>query len=469
MRDNAPLLEDQIIGLSLVRPQFFEKVIKEGIRAGDFLLEENRKIFKALQELFTEGTEWNDITIVELLKTQGIDEALLLPRIAFAPITADEKTLLKAFKKQAIRNRLKREFEKALEEIDKEDPEKVYKKVLQTLTTDIRLNDERSKTYKVSDLIPEIHQLILARKETDRAIVGIPTGFSGLDRLTGGFQPDQLILIGGRPGMGKTSFALSMAREMLREGYKVGFISLEMSRDQLMFRLLAFESEIPLYRISSGRISDEELREIENALIRIGRWELHINDDPSMDIVSLRLALKEMVEVRGIDIAFIDYLQLLRSPKRYASRQEEVADISRTLKLLSKELRIPIVALVQLSREAEKSKDKVPTLAHLRESGALEQDADIVIFIHRPAYYKKVQGKPTTPEEEKEAQIIVAKQRQGATGSISVEFDPKLSLFRDPAPTEGDIEDFEGEIPETLENLQSLSDEELEDDLGIDF
>jgi replicative DNA helicase len=285
------------------------------------------------------------------------------------------------------------------------------------------------------------------RRKAERLITGLPSSFLDLDKLTAGFQPSDLVVIAARPGMGKSSFMLSIALHLaLTEKVPLAIFSLEMSKEQLAMRAVSMLSGVPLQSIRHGFVKDEEWEKIVKAALEISSREIYIDDNPNLTTTELRVKSRKLKKEKGVGAIFVDYLQLLKTPYRFATRQEEVAEISRSLKALAKELQIPVIALAQLSRQVEQRSDKRPQLADLRESGQIEQDADLIIFIHRPEYYKK---KPL-PEEEGIAEIIVAKQRQGPTGLIKLAFNKDTTAF-EPLPYAGGVEPYKPEEREEEE------------------
>ena len=261
-------------------------------------------------------------------------------------------------------------------------------------------------------------------------VTGVPTGFTDLDDLTGGFQHSDLIIIAGRPSMGKTSFALSIATHAaMEERVPTAVFTLEMSMSHVVQRMLCSEARVEAYRLRTGRLGDKDWPKLTTAAGKLSEAPIYIDDTPSMNVLELRAKARRVRAEHGIGLLAIDYLQLLKGGGRYESRQQEMTEICRSLKALAKELEIPIVALSQLSRAVEARDNKRPQLADLRESGAIEQDADLVAFIYRPGYYKALQN----PEEREnyEAEIIVAKQRNGPTDTIPLIFRREYMRFED--------------------------------------
>ncbi len=261
-------------------------------------------------------------------------------------------------------------------------------------------------------------------------VTGVPTGFADLDDLTGGLQHADLIVIAGRPSMGKTSFALSIAMHAaMEERIPTAFFSLEMSMSHVVQRMLCAEARVEAYRLRTGRLGDKDWPKLTTAAGRLSEAPIYIDDTPSMNVLEVRAKARRVKAEYGVGLLAIDYLQLLKGGGRFESRQQEMTEICRSLKALAKELDIPVVALSQLSRAVEARETKRPQLADLRESGAIEQDADLVAFIYRPGYYKALQS----PEEREnyEAEIIVAKQRNGPTDTVPLIFRREYMRFED--------------------------------------
>jgi replicative DNA helicase len=302
-------------------------------------------------------------------------------------------------------------------------------------------------------------EIIEKRKNEEKVITGTPSGFIDLDMLTTGFHPSDLVIIAARPGMGKSSFMLSIALNLaFEEKVPLAIFSLEMSKEQLVMRMLSMLSGVGLQNIRKGFISEEDWRKLLNSALELSSRDIYIDDTPTLSTTELRIKSRKLKKEKGVGIIFVDYLQLLRPPHRRSSRQEEVAEISRNLKALAKEIQVPVIALAQLSRQVEHRSDKRPQLADLRESGQIEQDADLILFIHRPEYYKK----NPSPEEEGIAEIIVAKQRQGPTGIVKLAFMKDTTMFKSLSST------YSG--TKRVEPYEPVEEEEFSpDDYDLDF
>ncbi|MFN3814514.1 MAG: replicative DNA helicase, partial [Aquificaceae bacterium] len=320
----------------------------------------------------------------------------------------------------------------------------------------IEISEKHSFTqyYHIREVATKVIDIIEKHRKEEKLITGKGTGFLDLDILTTGFHPSDLVIVAARPGMGKSSFMLSMAINMaMEEKVPVALYSLEMSKEQLVMRALSMLSGVSLQNMRRGFIKDDDREKLISAALGLSRCDIYIDDTPTLSTTDLRIKTRKLKKERKVEAVFIDYLQLLKPPLRKASRQEEVAEISRNLKALAKELSLPVVALAQLSRQVEHRSDKRPQLADLRESGQIEQDADLIIFLHRPEYYKR----NPPPEEQGIAEILVAKQRQGPTGIVKVAFIKETAGFKplEPSPIQR-VEAYEPDLEETIEEDYDL-------------
>ena len=257
-------------------------------------------------------------------------------------------------------------------------------------------------------------------------MVGVPTGFSELDGLTNGLHPGQMIVIAARPAMGKSTLGMDIIRSAaIHHNMTAAFFSLEMGRTEITMRLLSAEAGIQLQHMRKGQMRDEDWTRLATTMGRVSDAPLFIDDSPNMSLMEIRAKARRLKQRHDLKIIAIDYLQLMSSGKRVESRQQEVSEFSRALKLLAKELEVPVIAISQLNRGPEQRTDKRPQMADLRESGSIEQDADMVILLHRDDYFNK------ESEKAGEAEIIVAKHRAGPTADITVAFQGHYSRFKD--------------------------------------
>jgi replicative DNA helicase len=298
------------------------------------------------------------------------------------------------------------------------------------------VNQAQAEIYKVSsqssreDYVPlsdsleaAIHEIESAQKRGGE-LTGVPTGFTDLDAYTHGLHPGQLVIVAARPAVGKSTFALDLARNAsVKHNQATIFFSLEMGRAEIAMRLMSAESSIYLQSMRKGTVTDADWTRLAAVRGRINDAPLYIDDSPNMSLVEIRAKCRRLAQQVDLKLVVIDYIQLMSSGKKVESRQQEVSEFSRALKLLAKELGLPVVALSQLNRQAEQAKDKKPELSHLRESGSLEQDADVVVLLHREGIYEKDHPRAG------EADLILAKQRNGPTGTVVVAFHGQYSRF----------------------------------------
>jgi replicative DNA helicase len=286
----------------------------------------------------------------------------------------------------------------------------------------------------ISPVMHEAFETIEKFHERKGTVTGIPTGYPQLDEYTSGFQDGELIIVAGRPSMGKTAFSLNIARNMAVDEKKpVGIFSLEMSKRQLALRLLCAEARVDAHGVRTGRLADEEWQKLSMCVGVLTEAPIFIDDTPGMGVLELRAKARRLKKEKDVGLIIIDYMQLMEGPKKADSRQHEISMISRSLKGLAKELDIPVVVLSQLSRAVEvRGGERRPMLSDLRESGAIEQDADVVLFIYRPEFYgikKSDQG----DSMEGKAEVIIGKQRNGPVGTIHLNFVKKWARFENPA------------------------------------
>jgi replicative DNA helicase len=290
------------------------------------------------------------------------------------------------------------------------------------VTGSVETEDYVPLTDAVTAAIDEIE----AAKHTDGKFTGVPTGFADLDDLTNGFHPGQMIIVAARPAMGKSTLALDFARSAaITHDLPTIFFSLEMGRSEIAMRLLSAEASVPLQNMRKGTVDGRDWTTIAATRGRINDAPLYIDDSPNMTLVEIRAKCRRLKQRVGLKMVVIDYLQLMTSGKRVESRQQEVSEFSRALKLLAKELQVPVLALSQLNRGPEQRADKMPALSDLRESGSIEQDADMVILLHRESAYER--DSPRAGE----ADLIVAKHRNGPTRTVTVAFHGHFSRFAD--------------------------------------
>ncbi|MED5346124.1 MAG: replicative DNA helicase, partial [Actinomycetota bacterium] len=280
----------------------------------------------------------------------------------------------------------------------------------------------------LSEIMGEALTEIEAISNRDGEMVGVPTGFTDLDSLTNGLHPGQLVMIAARPSLGKSTVALDLCRTAsIKHGLTSVIFSLEMSRNEIVMRLLSAEAQVPLQHMRSGTMSESDWSKLAGKMGSVSDAPLFIDDSPNMNLMEIRAKCRRLKQRHDLRLVVVDYLQLMSSGKRVESRQQEVSEFSRSLKLLAKELDVPVIAISQLNRGPEQRQDKRPMLADLRESGSLEQDADMVLLLHREDFYERESPRAG------EADFIVAKHRNGPTATVTVAFQGHYSRFVDMA------------------------------------
>ncbi|EKF50358.1 replicative DNA helicase [Thermosipho africanus H17ap60334] len=428
--------EQAVIGSILIDPEAIENVISI-VRSEDFYDNRHVEIFKAIEELYDENIPIDVISICDRLKTKGkldmVGGELYVAQLADGvPTSAHAETYAQIVRDKSILRSLisaaSRVVEEAMSDNDVDEildnAERVIFEIAESKT---------SKTYQpMNTILHEVFENLESlrdkmKKGTSSLITGIPTGYRLLDELTSGFHKSDLIIVAARPSVGKTAFALNIARNMaIKADVPVGIFSLEMSREQLAQRLLGMEALIELQKIRRGHLTDEEWQKLLQATGKLYKANIIVDDEANLDPRSLRAKARRMKKEYGVEAIFIDYLQLMSIRSFRENRQQEISEISRSLKLLARELDVSIIALSQLSRAVEQREDKRPRLSDLRESGSIEQDADMVLFLYREEYYKK--EKTVEPHE---TEIIIGKQRNGPIGTIKLIFDPHFTAFFD--------------------------------------
>jgi replicative DNA helicase len=430
--------ERAILGGVLLDNSLVSQAI-ELLRPEDFYVPSHRRIFMSMITLFERGAEIDPILIGEELKKENALESVggvsFITNLTFGlPHSTNIAHYAKIVRgKSMLRQLIKAANKITQEAIEQEDePEIILDHAEQAI---FQLADERIRQGFVH-VKPVAEQLLEKIQEMEgRAAVltGLTTGFADLDRMTSGLQRADLIIVAARPSMGKTSFAMMLAQNAaIHAGAVVGIYSLEMSKEALVMRMLCSQGNIDAQRFRNGFLSRPEWAQIAKSLGTLADTRIFLDDTAAITVLEMRAKARRLAaEQKKLDLIIVDYLQLMTgSAKRFESRQQEVSQISRELKSLAKELNVPVVALSQLSRAPESRADHRPQLADLRESGALEQDADLVAFIYRAEQYKTPEERDSLPEDQRNvAELIIAKQRNGPTGSIDLRFTPSSMRF----------------------------------------
>ena len=427
---NSLEAEQSVIG-SMIMDRDAIVTASEMLHKDDFYHQQYGIIFDAMVELFTAGQPVDLVTLQNKLKEKDVPEEIssmefVRDLMTTVPTSANIKYYATIVSDNAVKRRLIRITESIENECyaGKESLESVLNKTEKDV---FALLSSRSG----GDFVP-IRQVVLnALEKIENAskqsgtVTGIPTGFIDLDYRTAGLQPSDLILVAARPSMGKTAFVLNIAQYVaFHEAKSVAIFSLEMSKEQLVNRLFSLESRVDAQALRTGNLSDADWEQLIEGAGIIGDSKLIIDDTPGISISELRSKCRKYKLEQGLDIIIIDYLQLMTGSGRGSeSRQQEISDISRSLKALARELHVPVVALSQLSRAVEQRPDHRPMMSDLRESGAIEQDADVVMFIYRDDYYNKDTDRKGVSE------IIIAKQRNGPIGTVELAWLPQYTKF----------------------------------------
>ncbi len=421
--------ERAVLGSIFLDPSVILKVV-EILSPDDFYREAHAEIYRAMLALFERHEPIDLVTVHDELLSRGTLEDIggasylaelagLLPTSAHAVYYAEivrEKALLRRLIRTAT--------EIAARAYEATEPVEDILEAAEKSIFELRAYSEKEGFQSIKDLVKEAIRNLEKLHQRPELITGVPTGFTEFDHLTAGLQPGDLIIVAGRPSMGKTSFALNIACYAAAEaGIPVGIFSLEMSRDQLAMRMLCAEARVNLQALRTGRISESEWQRLTFAANKLTRAPIFVDDTPALSILDLRAKARRLMSEHGLGLIIIDYLQLLQSRERRERREQEISEISSSLKAMAKEFNVPVVALSQLNRRVEERPDKRPQLSDLRESGAIEQDADLIVFIYRDEVYNR-----DTPQKGV-AELIIGKQRNGPTGVVKLAFQAPYSSF----------------------------------------
>ena len=430
--------EQSILGAMLVYPSLVRMAIDQDLHAEEFYVEAHQRIYRCMMDLADSGQSVDITTLItrlndteQLALAGGADYVIKLSDSAVS--SANGIFYIDIIKERYHLRRLIEAAEQIAEEgfdtgssLD-EVLDHAEKEILE-VTRSRRASEFQSSKEVVSRVIKEL----VALRESDNHITGVRTGYQDLDRMTNGFQRGDLIILAARPAMGKTALALNLGMyTALRNPGAVAFFSLEMPADSLMKRLLSAKSQVEGNKLRGGNITDEELNRLNEAGNELGAAKIFIDDSASIKVSQIFSKCRKLMSEHGLSLIVIDYLQLISGSGRNSgdNRQQEVSEISRNLKILAKEMNCPVIALSQLSRSVEQRNDKQPMLSDLRESGAIEQDADIVMFLYREDYYKKPGEQEERADVNEVVDLNLAKHRNGSVGHISLVFNKSISAF----------------------------------------
>ena len=431
--------EQSVLGGILLENESISKVL-ETLLPDDFYRESHRKIFNSMIELFEKSEPIDLITLTNQLKSMGhLDgvggSAYLSSLVDSIPTAANITYYARIVKEKSVLRRL---ITTATEIVTRGygDEDDVWDLLDEAEKSIFQIGESqiRPSFFKMKSILQESFKTIEKLYESKEIVTGVPSGFNDIDKLTSGFQASDLIIIAGRPSMGKTAFCLNIAQHVsVEKNIPVAFFSLEMSKEQLVMRMLCSEAQVDAHRVRGGFLGETDWPKLTRAAGTLSEAPIFIDDTPALSVLEMRAKSRRIMAEHKLGLVIVDYLQLMRgrglSTRGRAaseSREQEISDISRSLKALAKELQIPVIALSQLNRRVEERTNKRPQLADLRESGAIEQDADLIGFIYRDEVYNKGDDNPNKGI----AEVIIGKQRNGPVGDVKLAFIDKYASFQ---------------------------------------
>lgn len=435
--------EQAVLGGILLDNKNFHAVV-DTVAAEDFYIPAHALIYEACLALYRANTPVDPVTLVEQLKAEGALEKVggmvYLAELGESVVSASH---IEHYAEIVRDKALQRSLIAACAEIignsfDASDGVDALLDASEQSLFSLATRKGSKQLFTSADLVKNFLSDLERRYSDPDSLFGVTSGYARLDQMTTGFQPSDLIILAARPSMGKTAFALNIAmRAAINQQVAVAIYSLEMSKEQLIMRMLSVFSKVNLSKLRRGNLDDQDWRQVHHAVEELSRARIFIDDTPSLSTLDLRARTRRLKAQQGLGLVIVDYLQLMRSSRRVDSRELEISDISRNLKALAKELGIPVIALAQLNRKVEERQNKRPMLSDLRESGAIEQDADIIMFIYRESAYLKGEA----AKQNTMAEIIIGKQRNGPTGTVELTYIPEYTSFEDltldvPPPSE---------------------------------
>jgi len=432
--------EESLLGSMLISRDSVAAILQI-VKSDDFYRSSNQMIFDAILEMYSKGEPSDPITVADRLKKKGqLDEVggktFIHSLINNMPLASNAEYYANIVRNHSI---LRKMIYAATEiaTMGYEVPEDLAaavdkaQELIFSIYKDLNEGKSSAKAAVMEDIVTEVFEQVELLHEAGSDISGIPTGFIEFDKKTSGLQKSDMIVIAARPGMGKTSFVLGMAKNIaMKEKIPIAVFSLEMSKHQVAQRFMSAQSGINLQKLRNGKLKDDEWARLARAIEKLSECKIYVDDSAFLTVMDLRSRARMMVANYGIKMIIVDYLQLMQSTSNYRGNKVlEITEISQNLKGIARELEIPVIAVSQLSREAEKRDDKRPKLSDLRESGSIEQDADVVVFIYRDEYYDENSKKTG------EAELNVAKHRNGPTGKLFLQFNKNFALFSNLART----------------------------------
>lgn len=426
--------EQGVLGGMMLSKDAIADVV-EKLRSNDFYRPAHELIYEAIIDLYGRGEPADFVTVADALREKGNLEKVggapyLADLIDAVPTAANAGFYAEIVAERATLRRLVEAGTRIVQLGFAADGGEVDAAVNEAQAQVYSVTDRtKSEDYvKLSEVIEPTMDFIEMLQSRGGQVNGVPTGFAEFDELTQGLHPGQMIIFAGRPAMGKTTLGMDVMRSAaIHNGMASAIFSLEMDRQEIMMRIMAAEAQVPMSRLRDGTVDDQDWERLARATTRFMDAPLYIDDSANMTLMEIRAKCRRLKQKADLKLVVIDYLQLMSSGKRVESRQQEVSEFSRALKLLAKEIEVPVIAISQLNRGNEQRTDKKPMMSDLRESGSIEQDADLIVLIHREDYYEKESARAG------EADLIVAKHRNGATKTIPVAFEGHYSRFKDMA------------------------------------
>ena len=432
VQPNSPEAEQSVIGAMIMDRDAIADVI-DIVNADDFYQKQNGILFEAMTELYREGKPVDLVTLQNKLKKKDVPESMkslefIRDLLEVVPTSANAKQYATIVREKATLRKLIKVTEDITTEcyLGKDDVTEILDHTEKNVFGLLQQASGREEFVPIDKVVLNTLDAIEEAASSAGRVTGIATGFTDLDYKLSGLHPSELIIVAARPAMGKTAFVLNIAQKAaVRDHVPTAIFSLEMSKEQLVTRMMAMEAMVDSQSIRTGDLQETDWEKIMESAGTIGRSPLIIDDTPGISISELRSKCRKFKLEQGLDIIIIDYLQLMSGSRKGGNdnRQQEISDISRSLKALARELSVPVIALSQLSRAVEQRPDHRPMLSDLRESGAIEQDADVVMFLYRDDYYHK------DTEKKDIAEVIIAKQRNGPIGTIELVWLPRYTQF----------------------------------------
>jgi len=421
--------EESVLGGILLDDTALDRVL-EVMGVDDFYRESHRKIFQTMLSLSKQGAPIDLVTLSDRLRAQGElpdigGAASLAALVDRVPSAANIATYARIVREKAVIRSLIRVSTDITERCyGSQDDIEAFLDEAERLIFDVSEQRVRPAFTKVGDMVMDTIKMVEQLYERKELVTGVPTGFLDLDRITAGLQPSDLIIVGARPSMGKTSLVMNIAQHVaLHNNTAVGVFSLEMAKDQLMLRMLCSEARVDLVKVRTGYLGERDFPRLAMAASHLSEAPIFIDDTPAQNVLEMRAKSRRLKREADVGLIIVDYLQLMRGLTAQENRNQELSEISRSLKALAKDLNVPIIALSQLNRQVELRSDKRPVMSDIRESGSIEQDADVIMFIYRDEMYN------AESQDEGVAEVIISKQRNGPTGTVRLVFRREYTRF----------------------------------------